>query len=169
MLTPAEERGLAGLALASRVQHALSRLAPAELAGIIERLRAGALAHHVVYLHEGEVEPIRILPAPITILPDQLAYMHHVSLTMQNALKRLPDALPRATSASARFSACRTRRRRGSGSAGARARTRNNPGLRPARRGGGLHQPDVEGVAAVRGAEPHAASAACTSCPPASG
>ncbi len=91
MLTPAEERGLAGLALASRVQHALSRLAPAELAGIIERLRAGALAHHVVYLHEGEVEPIRILPAPITILPDQLAYVHHVTLTVQNALKRLPS------------------------------------------------------------------------------
>ena len=39
MLTPAEERGLAGLALASRVQHALYRLAPAELAGLIERLR----------------------------------------------------------------------------------------------------------------------------------
>ena len=91
MLTPAEEHGLAGLALASRVQHALYRLAPAELAGIIERLRAGALAHHVVYLHEGEIEPIRILPAPITILPDQLAYVHHVTLTVQNALKRLPS------------------------------------------------------------------------------
>ena len=54
MLTPAEEHGLAGLALASRVQHALYRLAPGELAGVIERLRAGALAHHVVYLHEGD-------------------------------------------------------------------------------------------------------------------
>jgi hypothetical protein len=90
MLTPAEEHGLAGLALASRVQHALYRLAPAELARIIERLRAGAVADHVVYLHEGDVEPIRILPAPITILPDQLAYVHHVTLTVQNALKRLP-------------------------------------------------------------------------------
>jgi hypothetical protein len=91
MLTPAEEHGLAGLAVASRVQHALYRLAPAELAGVIERLRAGALADHVVYLHEGDVEPIRILPAPITILPDQLAYVHHVTLTVQNALKRLPS------------------------------------------------------------------------------
>ena len=88
MLTPAEEHGLAGLALASRVQHALYRLAPAELAGIIERLRAGALAHHVVYLHEGAIEPIRILPAPITILPEQLAYGRHVMLTVQNALER---------------------------------------------------------------------------------
>ena len=91
MLTPAEEHGLAGLALASRVQHALYRLTPTELAGIIERLRAGAVADHVVYLREGDVEPIRILPAPITIMPDQLAYLHHVTLTVQDALKRLPS------------------------------------------------------------------------------
>jgi hypothetical protein len=91
MLTPAEEQGLAGLALASRVQHALYRLAPAELAGLIERLRTGARERHVVYLHDGEIEPIRILPAPITVLPDQLAYVHHVTLAVLNALKRLPS------------------------------------------------------------------------------
>jgi hypothetical protein len=90
MLTPAEELGLSGLAVASRVQRALDRLPPAELAEVIERLREGALARHVVYLHEGEVEPIRLLPTPITILPDQLTYIHHVTLTVQNALKRLP-------------------------------------------------------------------------------
>jgi hypothetical protein len=91
MLTPAEELGLAGLALAGRVQHALYRLGPAQLAGLIERLREGAVSHHVVYLHEGAVEPIRILPAPITVLPDQLDYVHYVTLTVQNALKRLPS------------------------------------------------------------------------------
>jgi hypothetical protein len=91
MLTLAEEEGLAGLALASRVQHALYRLAPAELAGLIERLRAGALSQHVVYLHDGEVEPIRILPAPLTVLPDQLAYVHRVTLAVQRALERLPS------------------------------------------------------------------------------
>jgi hypothetical protein len=91
MLTPAEEQGLAGLALASRVQHALYRLAPAELEGLIDRLRTGARERHVVYHHDGEIEPIRILPAPITVLPDQLAYLHHVTLTVLNALKRLPS------------------------------------------------------------------------------
>jgi hypothetical protein len=91
LLTPAEEHGLAGLALASRVPHALYRLAPAELAGLIERLRTGARERNVVYLHDGEIEPIRILPAPITVLPDQLAYVHHVTLTVLNALKRLPS------------------------------------------------------------------------------
>ena len=91
MLTRAEEQGLAGLAVASRVQHALYRLAPTELAGLIERLRTGALAQHVIYLHEGTVEPIRILPAPITVLPDQVDYLHQVTLTIQAALKRLPS------------------------------------------------------------------------------
>ncbi|HET9039054.1 MAG TPA: hypothetical protein VFN40_02725 [Gemmatimonadales bacterium] len=91
MLTAAEEEGLAGLALASRVQHALYRLAPADLADLIEDLRVGALDHHVVYLHEGEVEPIRILPAPLTVLPEQIAYVHRVTLAVQEALERLPS------------------------------------------------------------------------------
>ena len=92
MLTLAEEQGLAGLAVASRVQHALYRLAPAELAGLIERLRAGALAPATSSTcTKATVEPIRILPAPITVLPDQVAYVHHVTLTVQEALKRLPS------------------------------------------------------------------------------
>ena len=90
MLTAAEEEGLAGLALASRVQHALYRLAPPQLAALIDQLRAGAIDRHVVYLHEGTVEPIRILPAPITVLPEQLAYIHRVTLAVQRALERLP-------------------------------------------------------------------------------
>ncbi|HEX3233983.1 MAG TPA: hypothetical protein VHR41_07280 [Gemmatimonadales bacterium] len=44
-----------------------------------------------MYLHDGELEPVRILPCPITVLPDQLAYLHHVTLVVQNALKRLPE------------------------------------------------------------------------------
>jgi len=91
MLTAAEEEGLAGLALASRVQHALYRLAPLQLAALIEQLRAGAIERHVVYLHEGTVEPIRILPAPITVLPEQVAYLHRVTLVIQRALERLPS------------------------------------------------------------------------------
>src|SRR5205807_921254 len=30
-------------------------------------------------------------PCPLTVLPDQLAYLHFVVLTILNALKRLPD------------------------------------------------------------------------------
>jgi hypothetical protein len=31
------------------------------------------------------------MPMPVTVLPDQLAYIHYVSQTINNALKRLPD------------------------------------------------------------------------------
>src|SRR3954447_26156022 len=91
MLTPAEELGLSGLALASRVQHAMYRLGNDKLAGLIEDLRREAFTRHLIYLHGGEIEPIRVLPLPITVLTDQLAYIHHVTLTVQNALKRLPE------------------------------------------------------------------------------
>ena len=91
MLTPAEELGLSGLAVASRVQHALYRLGDAGVARLIESLREGAISRHLIYYHDGVREPIRVLPTPIAVLPNQLAYIHYVTLTVQNALKRLPQ------------------------------------------------------------------------------
>ena len=91
MLTPAEALGLSGLAVASRINHALHGLAETGLLQLMERLHQGAITRHLVYLREGRLEPIRILPAPISVLPDQLSYIHHVTLTLQNALKRLPQ------------------------------------------------------------------------------
>ena len=90
MLTVAEEEGLSGLALASQVQHALFRIPDVAVAALIERLREGALARHVVYLHDGVVDPIRILPSPIAVLPAQVSYIHAVTVIVQEALKRLP-------------------------------------------------------------------------------
>ncbi len=90
MLTPAEELGLSGLALASRINHALYRMGDGGLMQLIADLQQGALARHLVYFHDGVVEPIRVMPAPITVLPNQLSYIHHVTLTVQNALKRFP-------------------------------------------------------------------------------
>lgn len=91
MLTPAEELGLSGLALASRVHHALYGLGEAGLVRLMESLREGAVSRHLIYLHDGVMDPIRVLPAPIAVLPNQLAYIHYVTLTVQNALKRLPQ------------------------------------------------------------------------------
>jgi hypothetical protein len=91
MLTPAEEQGLSGLALASRVYHALYRLSETELASLIEQLHEGARDRHLIYLHEGAMEAIRVLPCPITILPEQYTYVRQVTLALQNALKRLPE------------------------------------------------------------------------------
>jgi hypothetical protein len=91
MLTPAEELGLSGLSLASRVRKAFYQIPEPRLLEMMERIREEALRRHLIYLRDGENEIIRVLPCPVTVLPDQLAYIHFVSLTIQNALKRLPE------------------------------------------------------------------------------
>jgi hypothetical protein len=91
MLSPAEELGLSGSSLAGRVRKAFYMIPPAELVGLIGRIREEALRRHLIYLRDGEPEAIRVLPCPVTVLPDQIAYIHFVSLTIHNALKRLPD------------------------------------------------------------------------------
>ena len=91
MLTPAEELGLSGLSLAGRVLKAFYTIPEADLVAMIGRLRDESVARNLIYYHDGQGEPIRVLSKPITVLPDQLAYAQSVSLTILNALKRLPD------------------------------------------------------------------------------
>jgi hypothetical protein len=90
-LTPAEERGLSGLSLDSRVRQAFYAIPPQQIAELSAQMIEQAFARQLVYLREGEVEAIRVLLRPTGIMPDQLAYLHFVSLTLLNALKRLPD------------------------------------------------------------------------------
>lgn len=91
MLTPAEEMGLSGMNLAARVRKAFFAQDQATLACLLEQVREESMRRHVVYMREGETETIRLLPCPLTVLPDQVAYLHFVSQTIQNALKRLPE------------------------------------------------------------------------------
>lgn len=91
MLTPAEELGLRGLSLASQVRRAFYRIPEPELVGLIQHIREESFRRHLVYLRDGEPETILVMPCPLTMLPDQVAYIHFVTLTIQNALKRLPD------------------------------------------------------------------------------
>jgi hypothetical protein len=91
MLTPAEEMGLSGLGVAARVRQALYKLPEAELIGLIRQVEQEAVRRHLVYVRDGKEDTIRILPSPVTILPDQRSYVHFVSLTIENALKRLPE------------------------------------------------------------------------------
>ena len=65
MLTPAEELGLSGQALASRVHHALYRLGQDRLVHLVDELRTEALTRHLVYFRSGEIEPV------YTIVVDQ--------------------------------------------------------------------------------------------------
>src|SRR6516162_7009771 len=91
MLTPAEELGLSGHSLASRVQKAFYKIPETEIVRLLQRMREEGFRRHLIYLRNGELDTIRVLPCPVTVLPDQLAYFHSVSLTIQNALKRLPE------------------------------------------------------------------------------
>ena len=91
MLTPAEELGLSGLSLAGRVRQAFHKLPESAVVDLIRRMRDEAFRRHLIYLRDGTPDAIHVLPSPLTVLPDQLAYIHFVSLTIINALKRLPD------------------------------------------------------------------------------
>jgi hypothetical protein len=91
MLTPAEEMGLSGMNLAARVRQAFFGQDQQVLRGLLERVREESTRRHVVYVRDGTSETIRLLPCPLTVMPDQVAYLHYVSQTIQNALKRLPD------------------------------------------------------------------------------
>jgi hypothetical protein len=91
MLTPAEEMGLSGLNLAARVRQAFYQIPEKTVIQLIQRIHEESTRRHLIYLRDGQLDTIRVLPLPLTVLPEQLAYFHSVSLTVQNALKRLPE------------------------------------------------------------------------------
>ena len=73
MLTPAEEMGLSGLSLASRVRKAFYNLPETEVIALTRRIHEESTRRHLIYLRDGELETIHVLPCPITVLPDQLS------------------------------------------------------------------------------------------------
>src|SRR5262249_9736771 len=76
---------------ASRVRKAFYTIPETDLRAVIGRIREEAVRRHLNYLRDGEADTIRVLPCPVTVLPSQVAYLHTVSLTILNALKRLPE------------------------------------------------------------------------------
>ena len=91
VLTPAEERGLRGLSLDSRVREVFYKLPPETLAALSARVPEEARKRQLIYYRDGLPEPINVLLRPTGAMPDQVAYCHVVSLALLNALKRLPD------------------------------------------------------------------------------
>jgi hypothetical protein len=91
MLTPAEELGLSGLSLISRVRRAFYGIPETALVRLVSRIREESFRRHLIYLRDGQWDTVRVMPCPVTVLPDQLTYIHYVTLTLQNALKRLPE------------------------------------------------------------------------------
>jgi len=88
---PAEVLGLRGARLAARVRQALYRTPPADLAEAFRRMREGATARHLDYFMEGVVRTIRVFPCPITLLPEEVDYVHRVVRILHDAMVRLPD------------------------------------------------------------------------------
>jgi hypothetical protein len=91
MLTPAEELGLSGLNLASRVRKAFYNITETRLVELLRSLRDEAFKRHLIYLRDGELETVQVFACPMTALPEQVTYVHFVTQTIQNALKRLPE------------------------------------------------------------------------------
>ncbi|HUY89957.1 MAG TPA: hypothetical protein VMV10_14570 [Pirellulales bacterium] len=91
MLTPAEELGLSGLNLDSRLRKVFYSLADAEIVALTNRMTAEALRRNLIYTRHGQIEAIRVMLRPIAVLPDQLAYLHYVSQTIMGALKRVAE------------------------------------------------------------------------------
>jgi hypothetical protein len=91
MLTPAEELGLSGLSLASRVRKAFYKIPEPELVALLGRVRDESFRRHLIYLRDGQLDTVPLFACPLTALPDQMSYVHFVTQTVQNALKRLPE------------------------------------------------------------------------------
>src|SRR5262245_43851369 len=82
MLTPAEELGLSGLSLAGRVRKAFQQVPEATLLTLMRDIHSQAVRQHLVYLRDGVPDAVRVLPCPVTVLPDQLSYIQYVSQTI---------------------------------------------------------------------------------------
>src|SRR5688500_12806169 len=91
MLTPAEELGLSGMNLALRVRKAFYRTPESKLIEVLRQAHEESTRRRLIYIRNGEVETINVLAFPVTVLPDQVSYVHWVSLTVHRALKRLPE------------------------------------------------------------------------------
>ncbi|HLF02109.1 MAG TPA: hypothetical protein VI547_09050, partial [Anaerolineales bacterium] len=90
-LHPADERGLKGLSLDSRVRQIFYSLPPEKIKAIAARVPIEARNQKLIYMRDGVEDVINVLIRPLAVMPDQVAYFHVVSLAIVNALKRLPD------------------------------------------------------------------------------
>ncbi|MEQ1506655.1 MAG: hypothetical protein ABMB14_30790, partial [Myxococcota bacterium] len=90
MNTPDDLLALAGQSLHSRIRRAIGAMPPAALQLVDARLRSDAREAGLVYERDDTVEAIRVLLRPIAVLPEQLAYLHQVTLQIVSALKGLP-------------------------------------------------------------------------------
>lgn len=89
MHTPAEDLGLCSRRVGARLRAVLLRVPPARLREVLRQIEADARDAGLVYLEGGRPREVRILPAPLALLPEQLQYLHATALILQQACSRL--------------------------------------------------------------------------------
>ncbi len=90
-LSAADERGLKGLSLDSRLRRAFFDLPASTIWELAKAVPIGARQQGLLYWKEGREETINIMLRPTGVLSEQMNYFHTVSLTLLEALKRIPD------------------------------------------------------------------------------
>jgi len=91
LLTAADERGLKGLSLDSRVRQLFYGLPHGTVKELADRIPVESRNQKLIYMRDGKEDVINVMLRPIAVMPDQVSYFHVVSLAIINALKRLPD------------------------------------------------------------------------------
>jgi hypothetical protein len=91
VLTAADERGLKGLSLDSRLRRAFFDLPASMIWELAEAVPVEARKHQLTYWRDGQEEVINLLLRPTGILAEQMNYFHTISITLLEALKRVPD------------------------------------------------------------------------------
>lgn len=91
MLSAADERGLKGLSLDSRLRRAFFDLPASKIWELAKSVPIGAKQQGLLYWKDGREETINIMLRPTAVLSEQMNYFHTVSLTLLEALKRIPD------------------------------------------------------------------------------
>jgi len=90
-LTKADEHGLRGVSLDSRLRQLFFGMAPEKLTALAQQVREEATRRELVYYRDGIQETINVMLRPAGIFSEQMNYFHYVALTLVGALKRMPE------------------------------------------------------------------------------
>ena len=89
MQTPAQEVGRTSRLVGARVRAALLAIPAERMRDLIHQIQADAHGASLVYLHQGRAEDVSIFPAPLTLVPEQLRYLHATALALHEATRRM--------------------------------------------------------------------------------
>jgi hypothetical protein len=89
MHTPAEALGLTSRRVGARLRAALLGIPPTRLHEVLDDIESDARGASLVYLEAGRPREVRILPAPLVLIPEQLRYLHAAALILHQASGRL--------------------------------------------------------------------------------